>query len=707
MNEKDRKYDHSATGTYSIEEILSELDGKKASVQDNADILTQELLKTEKDKEACEEASIKEHSQSKMTSEAETESGHELWIGLGSENTEAKFDTNEYEPENFKELNTFDDGDISKTAVCEISEFKKVNGNSGFDLDSFSVGNIKDEEESIDDLKNDVARIKKAHILRLCFGIIPTALLIVLGFVSPDAVSLTAGQPWLASAVVVGLTLCMILIYILPVLRGFKALFAGSPNGDSGIALSAVASLILPVASFFFPDILSAAPVFGASASIGLLISSISGLLYSSSRAYALKFALEDGEKRALIPIESEQNCKELLGGMKFIGHSVYEPVRVDKITDLEESIYSCGLSDMSLRIMTLISLFGGIAVAVADYLLFGKSIPSALTVFVCFVMVSTALTAPIVSALPLYRASRHLSHFGSAITGCDAVADMTQIGSVVVDSNYLFPKNSVVLHGMRTFGSFRIDDAIIDAASVVCASNGALSGVFLGVIDNNRSLLRKVDTIIYEDGLGLSAWVSERRVLIGSAELLKNHDVDVPSRDYESKYRKNGRDLVYVSVAGELTAMFVVSYRVRREIYEEIRTLYRHKVGLIILNRDCNITEEKIAQHFRYPKNMIKILPPASEHVLGKPNHIEYPARIVYSKGIIGLVETIVTALRMSTTVNIANILQLGGSILGCVLIGYLTVIKGLSFFGLSELLLWQGVWGVLTLIVSLFRKP
>ncbi len=669
MSENERKYDRDDTIMYSVDDILSELNVKNPALQKKAQV-TQN-----------------------------TDVGHELWIGLESEAPVGKFNTNEYEPEEFSGLKK--EENTEKTAVIEVPEKKEDI------LDVISEYDAEDEKEDLFELcKNE----KKAHLLRLIFGGLTAAFLAFLAIGKYNNLSIIAflnSFNWLFPAVAGGLMLITVLIYILPMIYGIKSIFCGKPTGDSGIMLSAAISLILPVIAVIYPQQDNVIAVFTLSAAIGLIFTSIGGLLRVGSRSRAIALAKSEGEKRVLIPIENENTCKDLLRGMKTLGNVVYEPVRTKEISELEDSVSSQGITDMSLRVMTLIALLGGIAIGVLDYFLFGKSVPTALLAFVLFVMTSTALTAPLISALPFFRMSRHLSRFGSAVCGNDAVNEMTQIGSVVVDSNYLFTKNSVVLHGIRTFGSFRIDDAIIDAASVVCASNGALSSVFLSVIDNDRSLLRKVDTIVYEDGLGLSAWVSERRVLIGTAELLKNHGIAVPSRDYENKYLEKGRNLVYVSVAGQLTAMFVVSYRVRRDVFEKIRSLYRHRIGLIIVNRDCNITEEKIAKHFKYPQNMIKILPPSSEYILGNPTYSKCPAKIIYSKGIMGLVEAVVSSLRMNTTVNITNILQLGGSILGCALISYLTAIGGLSFFGISELLLWQGAWAVITLLVSLFRRP
>lgn len=114
-----------------------------------------------------------------------------------------------------------------------------------------------------------------------------------------------------------------------------------------------------------------------------------------------------------------------------------------------------------------------------------------------------------------------------------------------------LFPSESVLLHGIKTFSGARIDEALLEAAAVSIAAGGPLAGVFRRVIENKTDMLPPVDTLVYEQDMGLSGWVGGRRVLVGNRRLLENHGVDVPSRDYENRYAKDGRQLVYLSTAG------------------------------------------------------------------------------------------------------------------------------------------------------------
>jgi hypothetical protein len=63
---------------------------------------------------------------------------------------------------------------------------------------------------------------------------------------------------------------------------------------------------------------------------------------------------------------------------------------------------------------------------------------------------------------------------------------------SVLLDIDELFPNGSIVLHGIKTFAQGRIDEAILDAASVICSTRSTLSGIFINVVQGDRNLLNR-----------------------------------------------------------------------------------------------------------------------------------------------------------------------------------------------------------------------
>ena len=58
------------------------------------------------------------------------------------------------------------------------------------------------------------------------------------------------------------------------------------------------------------------------------------------------------------------------------------------------------------------------------------------------------------------------------------------------------------------------------------------------------------MENLTNEPGLGFTGWVQNNRVLVGNRELMRKHGVDIPSRDYESRYTRGGRELVYLAVS-------------------------------------------------------------------------------------------------------------------------------------------------------------
>lgn len=126
-------------------------------------------------------------------------------------------------------------------------------------------------------------------------------------------------------------------------------------------------------------------------------------------------------------------------------------------------------------------------------------------------------------------------------------------------------------------------------------AAGGPLAAVFRRVIEDKLDILPAVDSLVYEQDMGLSGWVAGRRVLVGNRRLLENHGVDVPSRDYELRYTKNNRQLVYLSVAGELSAMFVISYVADEGIVEALQSLEKAHITLLVRTCDPNVTQDLI----------------------------------------------------------------------------------------------------------------
>ena len=83
-----------------------------------------------------------------------------------------------------------------------------------------------------------------------------------------------------------------------------------------------------------------------------------------------------------------------------------------------------------------------------------------------------------------------------------------------------------------------------------------------------------------------------------------------MPSVEYEKKYTDKSKQAVYLSLGGELVAMFIVTYKGSSYIAEELRSLEQNGVTILVRTIDSNITQDRIAEDFGVFYRSVKILP-------------------------------------------------------------------------------------------------
>lgn len=100
-----------------------------------------------------------------------------------------------------------------------------------------------------------------------------------------------------------------------------------------------------------------------------------------------------------------------------------------------------------------------------------------------------------------------------------------------------------------------------MDAVSVLGSCDSPLTPLFREMVPDGH-ILQKVESLEYQDEMGLSAWVGGRRVLIGNRQLMDAYGVELPSEEWEERYTQNGNRVLYLSNSGQAAAMYILSYK-------------------------------------------------------------------------------------------------------------------------------------------------
>ena len=275
-----------------------------------------------------------------------------------------------------------------------------------------------------------------------------------------------------------------------------------------------------------------------------------------------------------------------------------------DFIQNSHDESFSEKLVSNFIPIGVIFSLFCGIISFV-----FTQNAVSSLVALNISALISLPFALPLVSSLIVSSLSKFALKNKSMVVGENAVKKLSAAKSVVLTDTDLYPKNNVILRGIKTFSGQRVDEAIVLAATLVCRLGAPISHVFDKIILGKKAVLTKASNVKYIDGNGAVGWVNGQRVLVGNRELLKEYKIAPPSHDYEEKYKKQNGELTYFAVGRELVAMFVIEYLPSKSLSSILHSCIKNNIKILIKTVDCNITSQKIINDFGVRKKLVKIL--------------------------------------------------------------------------------------------------
>ena len=318
--------------------------------------------------------------------------------------------------------------------------------------------------------------------------------------------------------------------------NGFLALFPGRQSNDSYVTLTVFACLLQ--GSF-----MAAQPQLLEQYGNNIYLPLAAAILFFNTWGKLVKNARQRESCRGMASLRPVA-CRTLPQGRltewaQGLPEQPEKTVTLDAAglpKDAEAVLEETGQTEGISGVLAPITILAAIAMAVLDYLLVDGSVFEAVSIFTSALCITSPLAATLGSHMPLRSTNQALSRWRANLLNEDAVEELYDTDGVLLRGSDLFPAGSITLHGIRTFEKKPIDEAILNAASVLCSTDNTLTGIFRGMITNEKNL-KPVESVTCEEGRGLSAWVDGGRVLIGNRNLLLAHGVAVPPLEVEAGF--------------------------------------------------------------------------------------------------------------------------------------------------------------------------
>ncbi len=479
---------------------------------------------------------------------------------------------------------------------------------------------------------------------------------------------------------------------------------------DTVVSLSAISGVVQCIIGFAFTDsVESTACLLSGAALVPMIMKTVGELIRCKNDIENFYLISDDdNDCYSVHNIEDEDTANEIARGLMLGDPEIKFSSRIDfpaRFVELSRSAEVTGpLFKLSVPIISLIALVIGVI-----YGIVAKNFFAGVSTFTGIILMGLPVAASLISTVNISATNKKLNQEGTVINGYSAVEDAVNSNGVIIDACDAFMSGGCNIEGMKLYHKMRIDEAILYTASVVIESGGVLADVFEGVIIGKKELLFPVESLSYEEKLGCSCWIHNHRVLVGNRELLVHHNVEVPDKELEEKFKNAGKNVIYLAIEGKISAMFVVVYKANEETARYMRELEKDGVTIFFRTADANITESFLEHEFGLPANVVKIINPVAGEMFTKAKKKQTEradAKIIHNGDVKTMLTAIHSAFQISSYVTASRTVQLVASFIGVAIVAILAFLSGLAQIGVWQIIIYQAVWAVVLSVLPIIRK-
>ena len=550
-----------------------------------------------------------------------------------------------------------------------------------------------DEYRTADDKFKVSYYLKKKRNTAVVGAVISYISFVLLMVVSMIAKNATTGG--------IGYVLVALLLTIIPgavnfevLLDGIKAIKGFNFNRNTGCFVALAATLIQQVVFLFSTDPFEKGLSLFAPLAVLVLAFTMTGEFFELKRISDNFLYITRGtDIYSIGPIEKTEAAFEIGRGLLLDDPSVLSSQKTvfpRRFIELSRKYYPS--DDISKRLIPIglgVSLLVGVISLIVT-----KHFLSAVSAFSACVCVTVPYFSFVADTIAITKVSKALRKKGGSISGWEAFRQCENANAVVVDSADVFDENGGNVYGIHLFYDIRIDEAIINTAALTIASGGPLGNLFKRVIVGEMSFLPPVDTLAYEDKLGLSAWIFNRRVLVGNGDLLRNHNVEIPDTALIERHLTEGRYPLYLAIDGKAAAVFIVSYDVNGDNARLLKKIERNSISVLVRSDDANITDEMVAKNLSLPRSGVKVLSAVSGDIYmnyKKETTSAADALLLHDGKASSFLYAIKSALSLGDFKQILNTFQICSMGIGVAIVAALSLVSDLEHMNCIQLVFVQ----------------
>ena len=351
-------------------------------------------------------------------------------------------------------------------------------------------------------------------------------------------------------------------------------------------------------------------------------------------------------------------------------------------------------------NIYALVALIVSAAVAVAAGILHGVSM--GVQIFSTTLLVAMPASFFIALTRPMAVLERRLHDLGTVLCGWKGVVGHSEKCMYPLNDADLFPTGSIKMNGVKFYGDRNPETVLAYAAALMRGNGGSLAPIFEQLLTSRNGVRFTAENVQFYGNGGIGGEINGEPVLMGTLEFLKDMGAEIPDGTMV-------KQAVYVSVDGELSGLFALTYNRIRQVASGMTTLCSsRRIRPVIIAKDFILTAGFLKEMFGLRPRRTAFPNRADSLALeAKQADPAAPAMALTTQDNLAAVAYAITGSRaLRTASRLGLIVHMTGGILGILIMAALAVLGTPALLPPANILMYQLVWMIPGLIVTCWTR-
>lgn len=323
------------------------------------------------------------------------------------------------------------------------------------------------------------------------------------------------------------------------------------------------------------------------------------------------------------LPVAKKKGDQVIGGSINTAGSVKYKATKIGKDTALAQIVAMVEkaqnskapgqkIADRFAKYLVIVAVGSGLFVFAVWYLFMGAPIMLALSFAIATVVIACPDALGLATPTAVAVGTGLGAKYNILIKDAPTLEQVSKIQAIVLDKTGTLTEGKPKVTDIATTLGFEPDEALRLVGAVEAKSSHPLAAAVLAeLLSRKLALPENVEGFENLSGLGVRAFVENKKILVGTVKLMRENKIDLGNLEHKiNEFLDRGETIMVLAVDGAIKAVIGAADPIKENAKDAVEKMKALGIEIAMITGDNKTTAEKVAKQIGIERVFSEVMP-------------------------------------------------------------------------------------------------